>query len=134
MTYNKTQSKTTRRMQIMDITLHFKFPLNQNKTGRQMYFPAYRASTQQKEHRLSQVWIYCVLFSWNYNIYLICRISLSFMKKQLLCSAPEGLLIYSFSSSSLAKSSLMTRWVLRNCLSFLFLLYSMSACAALPQL
>lgn len=77
-------------------------------------------------------------FGWNSNLYPMYRISISFMtkRKQLLCSTLEGLLVVctSFSSSNLTQSThLATCCLLRNCLSFLFLLYSLSACAASPQ-
>lgn len=104
----------------MVITLHFKLIIllsqnaNRNMNGRQMYFPAYLASTQKRkenEYRLSQVWIYICVYIVYYNLYLICWLSLSFMtmKKTTLLFSSRGNVnssqLFLLLKSSTAKSS-----------------------------
>jgi len=55
------------------------------------------------------------------------------MKKQLFCAAPEGSLIATLSPQK-ASTENPSHSMLFPELSFLFLLYSTSACAALPHL
>ena len=75
----------------------------------------------KREHRLSQLWIICVLFSWNHHLYLMCRTGIASSSRLFLLSNLTG------------PTHLITGCLFRSCLCFLFLLYSKSASAALPQ-
>lgn len=127
-TVNKTHSKTAVRLQrmlrITIITSCLRVfilsspPKNDWKTN---VLSCISGMDSKREHRLSQLWIICVLFSWNHNLYLMCIIGLASSSRLVLFSNLTG------------PTHLTAGCLFRNCLCFLFLLYSKSASAALPQ-